>query len=255
MPLTIEAIKILDTNYVWAMHNDHHALLVDPGEAETPLRWLEDRRLTLSALLITHHHGDHTNGIDGILERHDIPVWGPDDQRIPQVDRPVHDGEQIKLNAPELNLEVLSIPGHTSIHLAFFGDGMVMCGDQLFSAGCGRLFEGTPEQMLASLDRLAALPDDTRMYCGHEYTAANCRFALEVEPDNPDLQARAAEARRIQRSGGITLPSTIGAEHRFNPFLRVREPAVIAAVQKHEPDCDSDPVSVFAALRRWKDSF
>src|SRR5690554_1693268 len=134
MPLSIEAIRILETNYVWAIHDGRHALLVDPGEAGTPLRWIEDRRLTLSALLITHHHGDHTNGIDGILEHHSVPVWGPEDERIPQVDHPVHNGDRIRFDAPGLSLEVLSVPGHTSIHLAFFGHGMVMCGDQLFSA-------------------------------------------------------------------------------------------------------------------------
>ena len=255
MPLSIEAIPALESNYIWALHDGRHALLVDPGEAAGPLRWLGDKNLDLTALLITHHHWDHTDGIDGILGEHAVPVYGPEDQRIPQVDHPLAEGDRVDLDAPGAQFEVLSVPGHTSIHLAYFGHRMVLCGDALFSAGCGRLFEGTPEQMLASLDKLAALPADTRVLCAHEYTLANCRFALAVEPDNEDLQARVREVAALRESGDITLPSRIGAERRFNPFLRTREPTVVKTVQRHQPGCSSDPVAVFAALRRWKDNF
>lgn len=255
MPLSIDAIPALESNYVWALHDGRHAMLVDPGESAAPLRWLAGNGLGLTALLITHHHWDHTDGIDGILAEHAVPVYGPDDQRIPQVDHPLREGDHIDIIAPAAHFEVLSVPGHTSIHIAYFGHRMVLCGDALFSAGCGRMFEGTPEQMLASLDRLAELPADTRVLCAHEYTVANCRFALAVEPDNKDLRERADEARALRERGEITLPSRIAAERRFNPFLRAREPAVIEAVRAHDPGCGTDPVEVFAALRRWKDGF
>lgn len=255
MPLSIEAIPALESNYIWALHDGRHAILVDPGESGPPLRWLADTGLELTALLITHHHWDHTDGIDGILAEHAVPVYGPEDRRITQIDHPLREGDRVDIEAPKARFEVLSVPGHTSIHLAYFGHQMVLCGDALFSAGCGRLFEGTPGQMLASLDKLAALPADTRVLCAHEYTVANCRFALAVEPENEDLQARAQEAEALRKKGEITLPSQIGAERRFNPFLRTREPTVIQAARQHDPDCGSNPVEVFAALRRWKDDF
>lgn len=255
MPLSIDAIPTLESNYVWALHDGRHALLVDPGEAAPPLDWLDENELQLAALLITHHHWDHTDGIDAILARHPVPVYGPEDRRIPQVDRPLQEGDHVEIDAPRARFEILSVPGHTSIHLAYFGHRLVLCGDTLFSAGCGRLFEGTPAQMLASLDKLADLPADTRVYCAHEYTVANCRFALAVEPDNEDLQAHFRGAETLREKGEATLPSSIGAERRFNPFLRTREPNLIKAVQEHDPGCGQEPVEVFAALRRWKDEF
>lgn len=255
MPLSIEAIPALESNYIWALHDGRHAVLVDPGEAAPALKWLSDNGLEPGALLITHHHPDHTAGIDALIERYPVPVYGPEDHRIPQVDRAVGEGDHVALDAPGADFEVLSVPGHTSIHLAFFGHRTLLCGDTLFSAGCGRVFEGTPAQMLASLDKLADLPADTRVCCGHEYTLANCRFALAVEPDNADLQARAKDAEALRGKGEATLPSRIGGELRYNPFLRTREPAVIAAAKAHEPDCGDDPAAVFAALRRWKDNF
>lgn len=255
MPLSIEGIPALESNYIWAVHDGRHAVLVDPGEAGPALQWLADAGLELGALFITHHHWDHTNGIDDILARHAVPVYGPEDRRIPQVDHPLREGDHAQLEQPAADFEVLSVPGHTSIHIAFFGHRMLLCGDALFSAGCGRVFEGTPEQMLASLDKLADLPSDTRVFCGHEYTVANCRFALTVEPENDDLRARSREAEERREKSDITLPSRIGDERRYNPFLRTREAAVIKAVQAHEPGCGDDPVEVFASLRRWKDSF
>lgn len=255
MPLSIDAIPTLETNYVWALHDRRHAVLVDPGEADPPLAWLADNEIELAALLITHHHWDHTDGIDEILARHRVPVYGPEDRRIPQVDHELREGDHVAIDSPRVQFDILSVPGHTSIHLAYFGHGLVLCGDTLFSAGCGRLFEGSPEQMLASLDKLSDLPADTRVYCAHEYTVANCRFALNVEPANEDLQARLREAEAQRERGEITLPSSIGAERRFNPFLRTREPGVIEAVRQHDPNCGGDPVEVFAALRRWKDNY
>lgn len=255
MPLSIEAIPTLESNYVWALHEEGHAIIVDPGESGPPLRWLSDKGLRLTALLITHHHADHTGGIDDILARHPVPVYGPEDRRIPQIDHPVREGDHVDIEQPAAHFEVMSVPGHTSIHLAFFGQRLVLCGDALFSVGCGRVFEGTPEQMLESLDKLADLPADTRVLCAHEYTEANCRFALAVDPDNEDLQGRAREVERLRANGDITLPSTIGAERRVNPFLRTREAHVVAAARRHEPGCGEPPAEVFATLRRWKDNF
>jgi hydroxyacylglutathione hydrolase len=251
--LSIEPIPILETNYVWALHNGREAVLVDPGRAAAPLQWLRDRSLRLTGLLITHHHWDHTDGIDEILEAHSVPVYGPDDARIPQVDHPLAEGDTLSLDHPALDLEVLNVPGHTSIHLAFVGPDFVLCGDALFSAGCGRLFEGDAEQMQASLDKLAALPGQTRVYCAHEYTQDNCRFALQVEPDNDELTARLEQVIRMRRNHQITLPSTIADELSFNPFLRTRHPDVIAAARHRNPGCGTEPHEVFGVIRRWKD--
>ena len=251
--LSIEPIPILETNYVWALHDGKDALLVDPGRAEAPLRWLEDQSLNLTGLLITHHHWDHTDGIDEILAAHPVPVYGPEDHRIPQIDHPVSEGDNLHFATPGVDLEILSVPGHTSIHLAYVGPDFVLCGDTLFSAGCGRMFEGTPEQMQASLDKLSALPGPTRVYCAHEYTLDNCRFALQVEPDNSDLIKRHKDVKTLRDQGQITLPSTIDAERKFNPFLRVREKTVIQSAQIQNPNTGTSPEQVFATLRKWKD--
>jgi hydroxyacylglutathione hydrolase len=252
-PISIEAIPILETNYVWALHDGRHAVLVDPGRAGPPLKWLEARSLHLTGLLITHHHWDHTDGIDEILNAHPVPVYGPADDRIPQVDHPLGEGDVLELETPALALSVLSVPGHTSIHLAYVGEDFVLCGDALFSAGCGRLFEGDAEQMQQSMDKLAALPGTTRVCCAHEYTLDNCRFALQVEPDNAALNQRLEQAKKLRRGNRITLPSTIADELSFNPFLRTRQPGVIAAAQQRSPDCGSQPHEVFGVIRRWKD--
>lgn len=253
MPLSIEAIPALETNYIWALFKDSGCVLVDPGSAGEPLAWLDEHGMQLHGILITHHHWDHTNGLDGILAKYPVDVWGPYDPRIPQVTRPLAEGDRAVLPGLDLELETLEVPGHTTTHIAVHGGGMVLSGDTLFSAGCGRLFEGTPEQMLASLDKLAALPDDTRVYCGHEYTVDNCRFALEVEPDNERLKTRAEEARRLRAAGRVTLPSAMAEERAVNPFLRTREAAVVDAANRHRPGTGDDPAAVFAAIRSWKD--
>ena len=254
-PLHIHPVPILESNYVWILHDRQHAVMVDPGRAEAPLAWLDEQGLTLTALLITHHHWDHTDGIDDVLARHPVPVWGPDDRRIPQITHSIDEGDHIHIDQPDLALEVLDVPGHTSIHLAFVGSDFVLCGDALFSAGCGRMFEGTAGQFQASLDKLAALPGQTRVYCTHEYTQDNCRFAQAVEPDNPHLKARARQVSALRENNEITLPSTIAEEKNYNPFLRLREPTIIQAAQTRNPNCNGTPESVFATLRSWKDGF
>ncbi|MDT8449267.1 MAG: hydroxyacylglutathione hydrolase [Wenzhouxiangellaceae bacterium] len=255
MALEIQAIPAFSDNYIWALDDGRHCVVVDPGEAGGVLDRLDRTGLELAGVLLTHHHHDHIGGVDEIRRRQPAPVWAPAGDRMPADAHTVAEGDTVRIDALGLEFRVLETPGHTLDHIAYHGDGRLFCGDTLFSAGCGRLFEGTPEQMQESLDRLAALADGTGVFCAHEYTAENIRFALAVEPDNPALRARADEVARMRADDRITLPSTIGAEKRFNPFLRTREPAVIEAARRREPGCDSSPSAVFGVIRRWKDGF
>lgn len=255
MPLSFTALPALESNYIWVLHDARHAVVIDPGVAEPVLTWLKEQRKELAAVLITHHHHDHIGGLDELLAAHPAPVYGPADERIPQISHPAADGELLKLAAPALSLQVLAVPGHTLSHLAFFGHGLLLCGDTLFSAGCGRLFEGSSRQMLDSLDRLAALPGETQLLCAHEYTMDNCLFALAVEPENAALVARLDQARALRAQGQPTLPSTLAAELEFNPFLRCDQPAVVAAASKQAGRQMTSRLEVFTALRAWKDHF
>lgn len=253
MPLTVEPIRAFETNYIWAIHDGRDCALVDPGSADEPLEFLRGRGLDLCALILTHHHYDHIGGVDDILARKAVPVWGPVDERIPQVDQPLSEGDIARVPELGLDLEVLETPGHTTSHIIYFNDELMLAGDTLFSIGCGRLFEGTPAQMQDSLDKLARLPGILKVYCAHEYTLDNCRFALNVEPENEALQARATEASRLRRQDRITLPSTLADERLGNPFLRTREASIIEAANQREPGTGDDPATVFGVIRRWKD--
>lgn len=244
-------------NYIWLIRGrgGDRVAVVDPGDAQPVIRELENRHLRPVAILCTHHHADHSGGIVELRTRFDIPVYGPAREDIDGVTHPVAGGDRIVLDALEHTYEVLEAPGHTRGHIAYVGQGAVFCGDTLFSGGCGRLFEGTAAQMWASLNRLAALPEDTAVYCAHEYTLANLRFARAVEPGNADLEAYWRQASAARAEDRPTLPSTIGLERRINPFLRVREPAVrAAAMARGDLKSDTDE-AVFATLRRWKDGF
>ncbi len=253
MPLSIEAIPAFETNYIWALHNGRDCALVDPGSSAEPLAFLQRQGLQLCALLLTHHHFDHIGGVDDILARHPVPTWGPVDSRIPQVNRPVREGDRASVPELELALDVLETPGHTTTHIVYHNSDMLLAGDTLFSIGCGRLFEGTPAQMQASLDKLADLPGSARLYCAHEYTQDNCRFALQVEPDNPELQARAEQVAQLREKNQITLPPTLAEERAANPFLRTREASVIEAANRRQPGTGNDPAAVFGVIRGWKD--
>ena len=250
--VSIVPVAAFKDNYVWTLRNASHAAVVDPGEAGPVLDYLRREKLALAAILATHHHPDHVGGIAELRERFDVPVYGPKNEPIATLTRPVAEGDEVRV--PELGavFSVLDIPGHTRAHIAYYGAGALFCGDTLFACGCGRVFEGTPEQMVRSLDKLAALPDDTRVYCGHEYTLANIGFARMVEPGNEALAKREERDRRLRAQGKPTLPSRLGDEKATNPFLRVREPAVIESANKYLGSRIADPVRVFAAIRDWK---
>ena len=250
-------IPAFDDNYIWMLHDGRRALVVDPGDADPVLAALQQGGLALEAILVTHHHGDHTGGVDKLRQQTGAQVYGPAAERMPEPLQRLGDGDVIRPLG--LHFEVLLVPGHTAGHIAYFGqlpdaDPILFCGDTLFSAGCGRLFEGTPAQMMASLSRLAALPDATRVCCAHEYTLGSLRFARAVETDNADLLAYQQRAQALRQQQLPTLPSTIGLEKAVNPFLRTHLPGVAQAVRQKAPNA-RDPVSVFAALRTWKDQF
>lgn len=250
-------IPAFDDNYLWLLHDGRRAIVVDPGDAQPVLRTLQDRQLQLESILVTHHHPDHTGGVDALREATGAKVFGPARERIPQPFTALRDGDTVR--ALDLDFQVIDVPGHTAGHIAFYcplvdGRPLLFCGDTLFSGGCGRLFEGTPAQMLASLDRLAALPGDTRVCCTHEYTMGNLRFALAVEPDNRELIGYHARCAALRDDGEPTLPTSIAQELLINPFLRTRQATVMAAARRFDPAVHDDN-TVFAAIRQWKNQF
>lgn len=255
--LALTPLPALKDNYIWlAVGADPGAcVVVDPGVAAPVEAALATRGLALEAVLITHHHADHTGGAATLAARHGVPVYGPAREAADCVTHPLVEGEQVYLPRLGVNFVVLEIPGHTLGHIAFVGGGALFCGDTLFSAGCGRLFEGTPEQMHASLARLAALPGDTRVCCGHEYTADNLRFAATVLTGDPAVAHYAAEVAARRARGEPSLPSTIGLERAINPFLRLPVPAGAGGRPDWPAGALPGTVSAFAGLRRWKDGF
>ena len=255
VPLSIVPVAAFKDNYVWTLRNASYAAVVDPGEARPVLGYLAREKLAIVAILATHHHPDHVGGIAELVQKYPVPVYGPKNEPIATLTRPVSEGDSVGLPELGVRFSVLDIPGHTRAHIAYYGAGALFCGDTLFACGCGRLFEGTAEQMYASLGKLAALPDDTKVYCGHEYTLANIGFAKTVEPGNGALAQREARDRRLRQSGKPTLPSTLGEEKATNPFLRCLEPAVVESANKYLGARIADPVRVFAAIRDWKNRF
>lgn len=252
--LHITPLPALADNYIWLIHDDAgHAIVVDPGDAAVVERALAERRLTLKAILLTHHHDDHIGGVVSLRRHYPVPVYAPLDERITNATASVSDGEVIEIDAPRCSFQVISVPGHTLSHVAYVGVGALFCGDTLFSLGCGRLFEGTPVQMLSSLDRLSTLPLDTLVCGGHEYTEANGRFALTVEPQNIDLKNRTREVAELRARGVSTLPVKLASELACNPFLRVDSPAVTAWCRNQ--GVEGGRPQRFAAVRAAKDAF
>lgn len=257
--ITVSAIPAFTDNYLWLIEQDGRAAVVDPGDGHAVLTALDARGLTLAAILVTHHHPDHIGGIPALLEKFPVPVYGPRAElaKIKTITEPLDDGAVVDLTALGLpvRFEVLAVPGHTLGHIAYHApaEKLLFCGDTLFVSGCGRLFEGTPSQMHASLARLAALPGDTAVYCAHEYTLSNLDFATSVLPEDPAFATEYARVAKLRAAGTATVPSTIARERALNPFLRASDAETIQAARRHENAELADPVAVFAALRRWKD--
>jgi hydroxyacylglutathione hydrolase len=254
----LHPLPAFSDNYIWTLHDGHRALVVDPGEADGVLAWLTREGLRLDTILITHHHADHTGGVARLRELTGARVIGPTGETMPEPLERVNDGDAVQ--ALGLSFQVLRVPGHTAGHVAYFvadldGKPLVFCGDTLFSGGCGRLFEGTPTQMLESLTRLGALPDATLVCCTHEYTLSNLAFAQVIEPSNPDLQLHLQQCVALRARDLPTLPSSIGLEKKINPFLRTHHDPVQQAAAQRAPAAASDAVTVFATLREWKNVF
>ena len=282
--LQIQPIAAFDDNYIWIIHDNHHCIVIDPGNAKPVEAYLQQHQLTLTAILLTHHHQDHTGGVADLLKHADnrliapqrrpsasmptqddqrsVPVYGAladkQSQRIPTISQGCQDGISIYNTWLDLAFVVIDVPGHTSTHIAYYCPQLasLFCGDTLFAGGCGRLFEGTPAQMHASLTKIAALPSVTRLYCAHEYTLSNLRFALAAEPDNQDLIDRMKQATLIRQQHQATIPSVLELELKTNPFLRVDSTAIIHNLQRlNRLGATPDQVAVFSALRSWKNTF
>jgi hydroxyacylglutathione hydrolase len=248
----ISFIPAFKDNYIWLLTQGSRAFVVDPGDAAPVLARLETDGLRLEGILITHHHADHQGGIAALKSRYQTEVFAPAEESITGCTHPLRGGESIEVLGQKVG--VMAVPGHTLGHIAYYAPGALFCGDTLFGAGCGRLFEGTPEQMSASLDSIASLPDETRIYCAHEYTEVNLRFALAVEPGNPAVQQRLVKVAALRAAGLASLPSTLAEEKATNPFLRCTEPAVIEAGLQHAA-VDRSKTSIFAAIRGWRNNF
>ncbi|CAN7461042.1 hydroxyacylglutathione hydrolase [Acidovorax sp. LjRoot129] len=246
-------------NYIWMLHDGHQAVVVDPGDSAPVVQALQQLGVQLKAILVTHHHADHVGGVDALRDATGAVVYGPARERIPEPVVRLAQGDTV--DALGLRFEVIDVPGHTAGHIAYYcpavdGAPLLFCGDTLFSGGCGRLFEGTPAQMLASLDQLAALPGDTRVCCTHEYTLSNLKFARAVEPGNTALLHYSTQCESLRARNEPTLPSRMALEREINPFLRVRQPDVAHAAQVFDAQVhQEDAVAVLAALRQWKNEF
>lgn len=258
--LEITPVPAFSDNYLWLAWKTgtRGALIVDPGDADPVIQALEARDLRLEAILVTHHHFDHTGGLAQLVERFGATVYGPENPGIKGIEHRLADGDRI--DVLDTYFQIIAVPGHTLDHIAYYaatpgGDPLVFCGDTLFAGGCGRLFEGSPEQMDASLRRLGALPPATRVYCAHEYTLANLRFANAVEPENEALTQRIAAAGACRERGQPTVPSTVELELATNPFMRCREPAVVEAAARREGHGVEPGSETLASIRRWKDAF
>ena len=253
----ITAIPALNDNYIWAIHNDRVAFVVDPGEAEPVLEFLAANQLALTGILCTHRHHDHIGGIAKLRAVYNVPVYGRCHLGNPHINHDLHGGEQLQLDAFDLTFTIIAVPGHLDDHIAYYasaGSGILFCGDVLFGAGCGKNFEGTLSQLSDSLKKLSALPDSTLMYCAHEYTASNLRFAAICDPDNPAVQQRIRDTRELRAANLSTAPSTLQLEKATNPFLRCHDAGIIKVLRQRGL-VDTSELDVFTALRLWRDNF
>jgi len=252
--MKIEPIPAFTDNYIWLVQTSNGGTyVIDPGDAGPVVSLMKERNLGLDGILVTHWHPDHTGGIQALKAATGCTVWGPDNPAIEGIDHRVIDGDNVELDG--LIFSVMAVPGHTLDHIAYYGHGVLFCGDTLFVAGCGRVFEGTFPMMRASLERIRELPSDTHIYCTHEYTAANLKFALAVDPENHALQEQEQSCRQHRQEQQPTVPSTLAKERASNPFLRWDDPVIINNLAAHKKLVGSNPDDVFEALRTWKDNF
>ncbi|MFT4998818.1 MAG: hydroxyacylglutathione hydrolase [Chitinophagales bacterium] len=257
--MQIEAIKAFSDNYIWLLHDANKAWVVDPGDAQPVIAALAAKGLELEGIIITHHHFDHTGGVQQLRDQYpQLVIPGPKSAHFANITKTMRAGESIEVLG--CNFSVIEVPGHTLDHIAYYCSAspigeVLLCGDTLFAGGCGRVFEGTAPMMRASLNKLASLPAATKVYCAHEYTLANLAFAAAVEPRNEALSQRIKHCQQLRQDDKSTVPSTINDELTTNPFLRSAEPAVISAAQAKNPDCSNDEDDVFTEIRHWKNNF
>ncbi|MFQ5470990.1 MAG: hydroxyacylglutathione hydrolase [Gammaproteobacteria bacterium] len=262
--MKIIPIKAFRDNYIWLIRDletvsnknqsSSPTIIIDPGDGLPVIRYLEENQCNPLAIFITHHHYDHIDGIKDLLDYKHIPVYGPATESIPFMTHPLGDGDDIMIS-DSVTFRVLKVPGHTQGHIAYLASGTLFCGDTLFACGCGRLFDGTAEQLYHSLNRFAALPSNTKVYCTHEYTLSNIKFALEIDPENPELQQRKLETEKLRKAGCPSLPTTIGLEKSTNPFMRCNVQTIKIAVERHFNAHYRTEMEIFTALRKWKDTY
>lgn len=255
--IEIKPVPAFRDNYIWLILDTrrHTVAIVDPGDATPVLDAIKKLQVTPAAILVTHHHHDHIGGINELLQYYQIPVYGPARESIPGMTHPLRDGDIVSLADLDMKFEIIDVPGHTSGHIAYYGDDVLFIGDTLFMAGCGRLFEGTAAQLYHSLNKVAKLPNITQIYCMHEYTLANLRFAQAIEPHNSDIAARIERCNKLREYNLPTVPGSLACEKTTNPFLRINVAEVISAAEKFAGHKLDHAVDVFATIRKWKDQF